>query len=225
MFYMNKVLSLIVLISLFSCRPIVNPNEWVVTTATCWNTMSVTKAGDVIPRLLTSCDRMVILPATEMGAEFQTETKFKNRVAGTVSITYQWRIADPILFIQSAKSITSSPTDGDYKIDVNALEAIENGVVDKILIDILREYSPEKEAGIDELLVEKDLQKISLSQVTARGVEFSNMSINITFSGQTEEALDVISALKFYESNNEVELGREVIKAKAGAANITTIKE
>lgn len=225
MVYMSKVLSLIVLISLFSCRSIVNPNEWVVTTATCWNTMSVTKAGDVIPRLLTSCDRMVILPATEMGAEFQTETKFKNRVAGTVSITYQWRIADPILFIQSAKSITSSPTDGDYKIDVNALEAIENGVVDKILIDILREYSPEKEAGIDELLVEKDLQKISLSQVTARGVEFSNMSINITFSGQTEEALDVISALKFYESNNEVELGREVIKAKAGAANITTIKE
>lgn len=225
MFYMNKVLFLTVLISLFSCRPIVNPNEWVVTTATCWNTMSVTKAGDVIPRLLTSCDRMVILPATEMSAEFECETKFANRVAGKVNITYQWRISDPITFIQSAKSITSSPTDGDNKIDPNALEAIENGVVDKILIDVIRELTPTLQAGVDELTFEKAVNSIIKSQITERGVEFSNMSANINFDGQTEEALGVISALKFYEANGEGELGREVIKAKAGAANITTVKE
>jgi hypothetical protein len=61
---------------LFSCRSIVNPNEWVVSTATCWNTMSITNAGDAIPRLTTACDRMVILPATFMAADFMVETKF-----------------------------------------------------------------------------------------------------------------------------------------------------
>ena len=46
------------------------------------------------------------------------------------------------------------------------------------------------------------------------------MSINVDFSNQTEEALDVISALKFYEANEQLELGKKVIEAKAGATNI-----
>ena len=48
------------------------------------------------------------------------------------------------------------------------------------------------------------------------------MSVNVTYSPQIEEALDVISALEFYKANNETQLGRDVIKAKAGSANIQT---
>jgi len=206
---------------LSSCKSRVNPNEWVVSTGTCWNTMSVTKAGDMVPRLLTACDRMVILPATELAADFTCETKFDQRVAGQINITYQWRISDPITFIQSAKSVTSSATSDDFKINPDALEAIENSVVDKMLIDLIREYTPTKSAGIDEKLVEDDLNALSKTKFASRGVEIFNMSANINFSPQTEEALDVISALKFYESNGEKELGREVIRAKAGATTIT----
>ncbi len=219
---MKKFLFLITLVILFSsCRPTVNPNEWVVSTASCWNTMSVTKAGDIIPRLITTCDRMVILPATELAADFSCETKFDGRVAGLINVTYQWRITDPIVFIQSAKSITSSSTSDGYKIEVNALETIENSVVDKMLIDLIREYTPNKEAGIDELEVEKDLNKLAVQEFADRGVEIYNMSININFSDQTEEALDVISALRFYQKNGELDLGRDVIKAKAGATKVT----
>ena len=210
---------------LASCQSRVNPNEWVVSTATCWNTMTVTKAGDIIPRLVTNCDRMVILPATSMSMDFTTETKFQGRVAGSVNFTGQWRITDPITFIQNAKSITSSPTSEGKKIDVNALEEIENGVVDKMLIDLIREYTPDKEAGIDELEVEKELGKLAASKFQARGVEFSNMSININFSPQTEGALDAISALKFYKANNEEDFGREVIKNKALAPHITVVNQ
>lgn len=220
----NKLkIGIIAIFSLFfiQCRSVVNPNEWVISTGTCWNTMTVSKAGDMIPRLYTACDRMIILPATEMGMELECETKFANRVAGKVSITGQWKIVNPELFIQSAKSIVSSPTDGDHKIDVNALEAIENGVVDKILIDIIREYTPTKEAGLDEKVLETELGELAKQKVSKRGVEYSNMSANINFDGQTEEALGVISALKFYKSNGEEEFGKEVIKAKAGAPHIT----
>lgn len=208
--------------ALISCRSIVNPNEWVVSTPNCWNTMSVTKAGEAIPRLTLNCDRMVILPATFMAADFMVETKFENRVAGTVNLTYQWRISDPIKFIASAKSITSSPTDGDKKIEATALEIIENSVVDKMIIDVIREYTPNKSAGLDELTIEKDIFELCKNRFNDRGVEFTSMSVNINFSPQIEEALDVISALKFYESNGEKELGKEVIRAKAGAANIQT---
>lgn len=218
---MKKFLFLIAIaILMASCRPTVNPNEWVVSTASCWNTMSVTKAGDLIPRLITTCDRMVILPATELAADFSCETKFDGRVAGIINVTYQWRITDPIVFIQSAKSITSSSTNDGYKIEPDALETIENSVVDKMLIDLIREYTPNQEAGIDELEVERDLNKLSTQEFANRGVEIYNMSININFSDQTEEALDVISALRFYEKNGELELGRDVIKSKAGATKV-----
>lgn len=217
-------LPLLAIIALLaSCRPVVNPNEWVVSTGTCWNTMTVTKAGQIIPRLLTPCDRMVILPATAMAADFECETKFQNRVAGKVNITYQWLITDPIAFIQSAKSVTSSPTDGSNKIDPNALEAIENAVVDKMLIDLIREYTPTKEAGLDELQIEKDLYELSRAELANRGVQFENMSINVTFTPQIEEALDIISALQFYEAKGERELGVKVIQQKAGAANIQSV--
>jgi hypothetical protein len=184
--------------------------------------MTVTKAGAYIPKLYTACDRMVILPATFLSADFSVETKFENRVAGTINLTYQWRISEPIEFISSAKSITSSPTDEDKKIDVNTLESIENAVVDKMIIDVIREYTPNKSAGLDELTIEKDVFELCKNKFADRGVEFASMSVNVNFSPQIEEALDVISALKFYESYGEKELGKDVIRAKAGSANIVT---
>lgn len=212
---------LLALCALFaSCKSTVNPNEWVVSTGTCWNTMTVTKAGSPLPRLYTACDRMVILPATELAADFTCETKFKSRVAGTVNLTYQWRIADPVQFIQSAKSITSSSTDDGYKVSPNVLEDVENNVVDKMLIDLIRDYTPTQEAGVDEARIERELGDLARSKFASRGVEFFNMSVNVNFTPQTEEALDVISALEFYKASGEEELGREVIRAKAGATRI-----
>jgi len=204
------------------CKGTANPNEWVISTSTCWNTSTVSKAGDPIPRLITTCDRAVVLPATEMGAEFKTDTKFKGRVAGSVSISYRWKIVEPLKFLSTAKSITSAPTTTDYKIDPNALEELENSIVDKMLSDICREMTPDMDAGIDELTIERELQKAAEPQVDSRGVEFSGMSVNVTFDPQTEEALGVLSALNFYKASGEEELGRQVILRKAGAANITT---
>lgn len=219
-----KFLLLLVIPFVFSCKSMVNPGEWVVSTGTCWNTMSVTKAGDYVPRLYTTCDRMVILPATFMSADFKVETKFDNRVAGEVSLAYQWRISEPIKFISNAKSITSSKTGDDFRIDVEALEAIENTVVDKMVMDVIREYTPNKEAGLDELTIEREVFELCKSRFADRGVEFASMSVNVKFSNQIEEALDVISALNFYKAAGEEGLGRSVIQAKAGSANIQTSK-
>lgn len=208
---------------LMSCKPKVNPNEWVVVTTTCWNQMKVVKAGQMVPRMMTTCDRMVTLPATELAAEFVTETKFQGRLAGEVELTYQWKIVDPVEFIGSAKSITSSGTKdaSESKIDPDKLEAIENAVVDKLLINLVREYTPTVDPGnINELTIEKEIEALSKNSFKGRGIEFSNLSVNVTLSPQAEEALDIISALDFYRKNNEEELGREVIKAKAGATNI-----
>lgn len=202
-----------------------NPNEWVLATGDCWNNIEVLKAGQMLPRSMTTCDRAIILPATELAAEFVIETKFKNRLAGTVAMTYQWTIVDPIAFSRSAKSLVSTSAGGTEKIDPDKLESIENSVVDKLMADIVRGYTPGIDAkDINELIIEKDLQALADRDLLNRGVQYSNMSVNVDLSPQAEEALDVISALQFYRDNGEEELGRRIIEAKAGATNISVQK-
>lgn len=218
---MKSFLSLLIIGVLFaSCVSKVNPNEWVVSTATCWNTMTVSKAGDMVPRLVTNCDRMIVLPATSLAMELDCETKFADRVAGNINLKGNWRISDPTLFIKSAKSITSAATGEGHKIDPNVLESIENAVVDKMWVDMIREYTPTKQAGISEKEVEDDLVNLCRTKLAGRGVEFDGMSVNVNFGPQTEEALDVVSAVKFYDAAGLGEFGKEVIKSKAGATRI-----
>lgn len=207
------------------CKSKVNPNEWYVSTSTCWNTMTVTKSGKPVPRLLTTCDRGIVLPATQLAAEFKTETKFGNRLAGAVEMTYQWRITDPVVFIGSAKSLTSSGSNEFVKVNPDVLEQVENAVVDKMIINLIREHTPTiAPQDIDELTMEKDLKKLADEQLADRGIAFENLSINVNLSPQAEEAMDVISALEFYRANGEEELGRKIIEAKAGATNIVIEK-
>ena len=221
---LTTILSLIALILIFSgCRPKTTPNEWVVTTATCWNSITVTEAGEMYPRLYTPCDQILVLPSTELAAEFEVSTKFANRVAAKVSVTYNWRITDPIQFINNAKAVTSSKKGEDHKIDSEALETLENSIVDKYLKDIIREYTPSLQAGYPETSIEKEILNLALKMSNKRGIEFSGMSLNVKFSPQIEEALDILSALEFYKTKNEEALGRIVIERKAGAASITTI--
>jgi len=202
---MKKYFLLCIVAWLFaSCRATTNPNEWVVSTATCWNTMSVLKAGKPLPKLLTKCDRYIILPATELSAEFEVGTKFAHRLAANIECAYQWKITDPIEFVGSAKSLVSSDTSDDRKVDPDKLESIENAVVDKMLMDIIRAYTPNVEArDIDEATIERELQVLVDSSFAERGVAFMNMSIDVTLSQQAEEALDVMSALRFYKANGE----------------------
>lgn len=211
--------------SFSSCRETVNPNEWVVSTATSWNTMTVSKAGDYIPRLYTPNDRMIILPATYLAADFSIYSKFQNRVSGNVNLTYQWRISDPLKFIYNAKSLTSSPTSEDFKVNVETLESLENSVVDKMIMDVVREYTLNKSANTDCSVMEKEIFEACRVRFADRGVEFASMSIDVKFSPQIEEALDVSSALELYRAIGQEELGKKVIEAKAGAANITTVQK
>jgi hypothetical protein len=218
---MKNVMFLFVLsILASSCMSRVNPNEWVITTTNCWNSINVQKAGQVVPRMITTCDRAIILPATDLAAELNCETKFKNKVAGSVSITYMWRIVEPDLFVKSAKSIVSSPTDTDHRVANEAIEQIENQSVDKFVIDAIRSLTPDMTAGIQELEFEKVLEEKIQDFMDSRGVDCHSFSVNINFGPQTEQALDVISAIGFYKSAGEEEFGRQVILNQAQSSKV-----
>ena len=57
---MKKLLLLVIVALLSSCLPTVTPNEYVVVTADCWNHFNVLKAGQIAPRMMTSCDRKIL---------------------------------------------------------------------------------------------------------------------------------------------------------------------
>jgi len=208
--------------SCFGCKGSVNPNEHVIVTVDCWNTMYAKKAGDALPRLLTTCDRVVVLPASLLNGEVNINAKFgKNRVSGSVNLSYQYLISDPIKFLGVAKFITSSKTIEDNKVDPNVLEFAENTVIDKILKDIVRDYTPSMEASdVEESQVENDIVKIFSERCKERGIVIQSPSVDVNFSPQTQEALDVISAYKLYQSVGLEELGKEVIKGKASKTTI-----
>ncbi|HMU03847.1 MAG TPA: hypothetical protein PJ990_09495 [Saprospiraceae bacterium] len=216
----NLIYFLLILSFFTACRSKVEPNEWVVSTTTCWNTIDTSKAGDLVPILLTKCDRMVRLPSTLMSGELQTTVKFNGKISSKISVTYQWSITDPIKFVHNSKSITSGPTDDSYRVDPLFLEEIENTVVDKSLINVIREIT----AKLDVDIVDLELEELIASKISdsneKRGITFSNISLVVEQPAQIEEARDVISALKYYEELNEREFGEKVILAKAGAASI-----
>lgn len=214
-----------------SCRARTNPNEWLITTDDCWNSVDSLKAGSVVPRLFTACDRAIILPATALSAELHCETKFRpgtqdtSRIAASLEIAYNWQIIAPTFFIRTAKSITSAGVDEDHKVLPEELEAIENSVVDKAVQDIVREYTPRVVVGTSELILEQELSSLLAPIFAARGVLITGMSINVTFSTQVEEALDVMAAYQIYKAQGMEELGKIVIANKAGAANIQSSPE
>lgn len=216
--YLTIVLLIAAAIVLESCGCTrVNPNEWVVRTTDCWQTYRTLKAGDTKKLVMGVCNKQIVLPAAELSGEFVVNTKFENRLAGEISMTYQWKITKPEDFIKSAKTLVSGNSDND-KISASKLEAVENAVVDKYLMNLIRETTPEINGlEVDELALELLISDKAEDTLDGRGVEFFNISLNVDVSDQAEEALDVLSALKTYKAAGEEEFGREIIKAKAGA--------
>lgn len=222
------IFPLLLILLLTACMPSVTPNEYVVVTADCWNHMRVVKAGEIPPRLLTTCDRKIILPAFLMDGQAIVPARFIGDVKGVVTIDYQYEIKDPIKFVSCAKFITSSKTDETGSINDKSLEKAENMVIDKITKDIVREYCQTvNPVDIDESKMEDELIVLINKKLEDRGIVMTTPSIDNDFKPQTEEALDVISAFNLYKNAGLNNLGTTVIENQAGKTviNLPSTKE
>lgn len=215
-----KLLTLIigftVLFSTEGCIPKVTPNEWVLVTSNCWNSMSVVEAGDVAPRLMTSCDRKIVLPKAGIDGEVVVSVRFKGDVKADVKISYMFQITDPRLYVKHAKSILSSPTDAEYRPNTDVMEKAENAVIDIMIKNVVREYANQVLAtDKDESDIETDVVPLINKRLADRGVEIFDPSVDLLFGQQTEAAFDVISANNLYKSAGIESLGSQVISNQA----------
>ena len=157
-----------------------------------------------------------------MTGESHFKTTFANKVKANIDMDYEYEIIDPVLFIQEAPYLAKTNADPD---DVSAnnsrFESAENSIIDKRIKEDARELLQNVDiVEFDQSEFEDTLTLVVNTQLTKRGVRLNFLSFVPTPSEQTEQAIDVATAMKIYESKGLQEVGKTVIANKAGATRV-----
>lgn len=188
----------------------------------CGVTWQLIPAGQTIPKRITACELKTTIPGAPMTGESHFKTNFANKVKTNIDMDYEYEIIDPVKFITEAPYLAKSNSDADDVSSNNSrFESAENSIIDKRIKDIARDLLLDIDiVEFDQSEFEDTLQ-IKVNQVLAeRGVRINYLSFVPTPSEQTEQAIDVATAMKIYESKGLQEVGRQVIANKAGATKI-----
>jgi hypothetical protein len=135
---------------------------------------------------------------------------------------YEYEIIDPVKFITEAPYLAKSNSDADdVSSNPSRFESAENSIIDKRIKDIARDLLLNIDiVEFDQSEFEDTLQVQVNKALSDRGVRINYLSFVPTPSEQTEQAIDVATAMKIYESKGLEEIGKQVIANKAGATKI-----
>jgi len=180
------------------------------------------KAGEIVPSRIGPCALKTTIPGSPMTGESHFKTTFANRVKANIDMDYQYEIVDPVVFIQEATYLAKSNSDPD---DVSAnnsrFESAENSIIDKRIKEEARKLLQDVDiVEFDQSEFEDTLTLVVNKELAKRGVKLNFLSFVPTPSIQTEQAIDVATAMKIYESKGLQEIGKLVIANKAGATHV-----
>ncbi len=188
----------------------------------CGVTWKLIPAGQTIPKSITTCDLRTTIPSAPMTGESHFKTNFANKVKTNIDMDYEYEITDPVKFISEAPYLAKSNSDADDISSNNSrFESAENSIIDKRVKDIARDLLLDIDiVEFDQSEFEDILLKKVNESLSNRGVHINYLSFVPTPSEQTEQAIDVATAMKIYESKGLQEVGKQVIQNKAGATKI-----
>jgi hypothetical protein len=188
----------------------------------CGVTWEIIPAGQTIPKRFTACELKTTIPGAPMTGESHFKTNFANKVKTNIDMDYEYEIIDPVKFITEAPYLAKSNSDADeISMDNSRFESAENSIIDKRIKDIARDLLLNIDiVEFDQSEFEDTLQTQVNKALSDRGVHINFLSFVPTPSEQTEQAIDVATAMKIYESKGLMEIGKQVIANKAGAAKI-----
>lgn len=180
------------------------------------------KPGQVIPKRIGPCALKTTVPGAPMTGESHFKTTFANKVKANIDMDYEYEIVDPVKFITEAPYLAKTNADPD---DVSAnnsrFESAENSIIDKRIKEVARQLLQDVDiVEFDQSEFEDTLTNVVNQSLSKRGVKLNLLSFVPTPSEQTEQAIDVATAMKIYESKNLQEVGRLVIANKAGATRV-----
>lgn len=188
----------------------------------CGVTWKLIPPGQTIPKRITACELKTTIPGSPMTGESHFKTNFANKVKTNIDMDYEYEITDPVKFITEAPYLAKSNSNSDdVSSDNSRFESAENSIIDKRIKDIARELLLNIDiVEFDQSEFEDTLQTQVNKALAERGVHINYLSFVPTPSEQTEQAIDVATAMKIYQSKGLDEIGEKVIANKAGATKI-----
>jgi hypothetical protein len=188
----------------------------------CGVTWELIPPGQTIPKRMLACELKTTIPGAPMTGESFFKTTFANKVKANIELDYEYEIVDPVKFISNAKYLAKSNSDADdVSSNPSRFESAENSIIDKRIKEIARNLLENVDiVEFDQSEFEDILQDSVNKDIESRGVHLNYLSFVPTPSEQTEQAIDVATAMKIYESKGLIEVGKQVIANKAGATRI-----
>ncbi len=185
-------------------------------------TWKLIPVGEVIPKAVMPGEAKTTIPGYPMTGESNFKTAFKNNVKANIELDYEYEIIDGEKFLTNAKYLAKMNSDPDnISANNSKFESAENTIIDKRIKDIARELLDNTDiVDFDQSDFEEVLLDRANKNLEERGVRINYLSFVPTPSEQTAQAIDVATAMRIYESKNLQDVGKEVIKNKAGANRI-----
>lgn len=216
------ILFIFLMCGLTGCSDFAHSSVQTVVTRDCGVSWEVIKPGLAIPKAgLNYCFKTVTIPDYPMQGDTEFRVNFKNKAFGRVKIDYDYNISEPIAFLSEAKYVGNQSTSADKKANDSGFEAAENGVIDKRIKEIVKGLTPEHDiVDFDPSAFEDEILPKINELTSQKGVKLNFLTFTLFTDTQTNQAIDSASAMRIYKANDLEELGKELMKSRAGATQI-----
>lgn len=191
-------------------------------TSDCGVSWKLIRPGESIPTRMGMCAYKVTVPDYPMQGETRFKASFKDRVLASVDIAYEYTIVDAKVFIGEAKYIGKANSESDDSTNsAKSYETAENVVIDKRIRDAATGMLLDQDiVEFSQAEFEDKLLEASNEKLKDKGVRLSFIAFVPTPEDQTRLAIDMMTAMRVYESKGLSELGKQVAAARAGATRI-----
>jgi hypothetical protein len=215
-------LSTILLALLFASCDRAQSNVQTLYTSNCGVSWELIKAGESLPKGIGMCSYKITVPDYPMQGESVFKSAFKNRVMAKIEVTYDYSIIDAKLYVGEAKYLGKMNSDSDDSVNSSkAYETAENSVIDKRIKEVARDLLLNEDiVEFNQNEFEAELLKNVNGLLKAKGVNINFLSFVPIPEEQTRQAIDVVTAMKIYESKGLSEIGKAVSSARAGATKV-----
>lgn len=200
-------------------------NKQTLRTTDCGVTWTLLKPGDVIPASVHGCQYTITLPDYPLQGEARFKTSFKDRVLAQVEVAYDYSIVDGIAFLGEAKYLGRANSDGNDDTNSSGMyETAENAVIDKRIREAATTLLREEDiVDFSQAEFEEKLLTSVNEMLAQKGVSLNFLAFVPIPDEQTRLAIDMLTAMKVYESRGLGELGQQVAISRAGATKIEVI--
>lgn len=226
---MNRILTVAALVIAVSACSRAPSNVRVLNTSDCGKSWEVIQTGSRIPTNTGNwCGYNITLPDYPMQGGTEFLTQFQNNVLVKTSISYDYQITDPLKFIQNAKFLgrqraETTDTEGEASDTQGGgrYEAAENVVIDVRLRELVTTMTKAEDiVKFNPSTFEDRLFGEANKVLGERGVTLNSMTFVTLPEDQTRMAIDAATAMAVYESKGMVEMGQQLVIARAGATRV-----